>query len=272
MEVRNSITAETLVAALNVAPPNLLEQRRFRERYIAAGGSLPRQETRPFANALLSLELRAYVDKWLNSGVEPDGSESPSKRELSGRLYATVLEYLDRYPPLVQLPPRAGPKVVLAQPVQFASEAKGSGQLFAATGEEAQRLFTGLLMSDWRESLCKCRYPFCGRYFLLARPWRVRKHGTFCCREHQARASAAACTKERRATAYRELVEFAAKWLTEWGVRSPDWVNNDRVKRRLAGALSRYVGRKRNLRALRQNIQVKWVTRHRLAIEQKRTL
>jgi hypothetical protein len=158
---------------------------------------------------------------------------------------------------------------LLAQPVRFASEASGSGQLMAATKEEAQRLFTGLMASDWKESLCKCRYPSCGRYFLLARPRSVRKHGTFCCRQHQARQSAATCTKERRVAAYRELIAFAAKWLSDRGV-SPDWANNARLKWCLAGALSGHIKHKRHLGALPPDIEVKWITRHRLAIEQAR--
>jgi len=270
MNIRNWITAEGLVNALNVQPLDRLERQRFGERYYAAGGTLPRKETLPFATALLSAELRTFVDSWLESGVGPDGSESPSNRHLFGNLFWIAQGYLEKYPPIVALDPRTGVTVVLAQPVKFASEAWGTGQLYAATNEEAQRLFAGLVVSDWREALCKCRYPPCGRYFLLAKPRKVRRRGTFCCRQHQARTSAAARTKELRVTANRELVEFAAKWLTDWGMKSAKWVDDARLRRRLARALSVHVSRNPLQRARRQRIEAKWVTRHRQAIEQQR--
>jgi len=129
MVIRNWIQPDALVDALNVRPPDRLAELQFAERYAAAGGDLPRKETRPFAAALLSCALREYVDNWLRSGVNPDGSESPSKRKLFGSSYAAALEYLDRYPPRVGLDHRAGVTLDIGEPVLFAS---GPGQLYAA--------------------------------------------------------------------------------------------------------------------------------------------
>lgn len=267
MVVQNWIDPKFLVETLNVAPLDHGDQARWLERYAAAGGDLPRKETHPVAAALLSRLLRKYVDEWLQTGVRADGSEAPTQRVLRGACYVDVLEYLEKYPPYITLTASGEFREILCEPVRFTM---GPGHLFDATVEEAKRLFTGLIASDWRDSLCRCRYAGCTRYFLLTRPRGVRKHGTFCCRQHQALASAGICTKQRRAAADHELIECAAKWLQEFQVKNSDWRANARLKCRLAQAVSVYIRRSRSLRTLRSDVRINWVTRHQSAIEKRR--
>ena len=267
--VQNWIDAEFLVETLNVPPLDDADHVRWLERYAAAGGDLPRKETTPVAAAMLSHYLRQYVDEWLHTGVRADGSEAPTQRVLRGACYVDVLEYLEKYPPYITLTASGELRESLCEPVRFT---RGPGHLFDATLEEAKRLFTGLIASDWRDSLCRCRYAGCTRYFLLTRLRGVRKRGTFCCRQHQALASAGICTKRRRAAADHELIERAAEWLKEFQGKNSNWWENPRLKWRLAAAVSAYVRRKPSLRALRGDVRVNWVTRHQLAIEERRKL
>jgi hypothetical protein len=269
MIVQNRIEAESLVETLNVAPLDDGDQARFLERYAAAGGDLPRKETHSVAAALLSRFLREYVDAWLQTGVRADGSEAPTQRDLRGTGYGVVLEYLEKYPPYFSLTASGELSVTICGLMSFT---RGPGHLFDANLAQAKRLFTGLMLGDWKERLCRCRYARCRRYFLLARPRGVRKHGTFCCRKHQALASAGACTKQRRAAAEHKLIECAAKWLQEFQVKTPEWTGNSRLKCRVAKAVSAYIRGNRSLSALRSEVRVNWVTRHQLAIEKRRKI
>jgi hypothetical protein len=135
--------------------------------------------------------------------------------------------------------------------------------------KEASRLFTGVMASDWKESICKCRYEPCSQYFFLKNPRRSYAHGTFCCREHQSHASADALTRSFRTRAQMELIEAAARQLLQWGVRDPRWQDNDSRKRRLAEKLCEVIART-SYRGYRQELKVNWVTWHRQKIEQKR--
>ena len=269
MVIHNGIDAEFLLETLHVAPLDDEHYVYWLERYAAAGGHLPRKETHPVAAALLSRFLRQYVDPWLQTGVRKDGSEAPAQRVLRGACYDVVQDYLQKYPPDMSLTASGEVSQSLCEPVRFTT---GPGHLFDATLEEAKRLFTGLIASDWRDRLCRCRYAGCTRYFLSARPRRVRKHGTFCCRQHQALASARICTKRRRAAADQELIERAAKWLQELKLKNSNWMVNTRLKCRLAKAVSKYIGGNRSLRALRGEVRVNWVTRNQLVIEKRRKL
>ena len=136
------------------------------------------------------------------------------------------------------------------------------------SGRCAQGAHHGWL-SDWSICICKCRYSFCGRYFLLEKPRKSYLHGTFCCPKHRSLASAAACTGKRRAEAENELIDVAARQLLRWHVDGPHWHDVANRKQRLAAALSLYIGRKR-LQSYRQEVKANWITRHRLRIEQKR--
>jgi hypothetical protein len=267
MVVLNGVQPEDVVSALNVPPLDDDGQYLFLERYSAAGGNLPRKQTRAFVDALLSRWLRRYVDEWLQSGVRPNGSEAPTERKLSGSGFVDVQEYLEKYPPYMSLTDAGQLKVYVCEVVPYV---KGHGRLLEATLEKAKRLFTGVMAGDWGHRLCQCRYHRCKRYFLLSRLGGIHKHGTFCSRRHQALASAVLCTKQRRKAAEHELIEFAGQWLRDFPVTRAAWMKDTRLKGRLAQAVSKYILHKRALRALRTYVRVNWVTQHQVAIEQQR--
>jgi hypothetical protein len=134
--------------------------------------------------------------------------------------------------------------------------------------EEAARLFTGLMLSEWGRRLCRCRYRACGEYFLKERLRRAPLvHGTFCCRQHQQKASATDCVNKSRAKNRRELIEKAAAILVRrQKVASPQWLEDQNCKRQLASALSATQLCQRHKLVLRSN----WVTSHCHEIEKRR--
>ena len=109
----------------------------------------------------------------------------------------------------------------------------------------------------------------CGRYFVSAKIRPVYRHGTFCSRDHRARASANAVTKARRLSGKEILIDAAARWLRERDCVST-WQSDPAVKRRLASFLSTKTLKNPNIRGGRAPVTAKWTTRNRIAI-QKRT-
>ena len=134
---------------------------------------------------------------------------------------------------------------------------------------EAIRLFVvGIILSESKDCLCKCRYSPCGRYFLLEKPRRSYRHGTFCTREHQGAFSARERTRELRELIKDDLIERAAKWLLQKRVRDSGWQHDGKLKERVASELN---NSSPFLRARGRTVQANWVTRHQQEIEKKRT-
>jgi hypothetical protein len=195
MQVDSFISKENIEKALNVEPPTgpdydsfVEKYRRGLESYVPPekGWRLPdtisKEESYPMRDALLSSHLRGFVDAWLQTGRSSDGSESPMNRNLTGSLlsWLVVSEYLKQCP-VSFLPSmdRRGFRLEVAAPKWDV----GARDLFESMISEAKRLFTGLMVSDWSDRLCKCRYSQCGRYFFLSKPiLRPRKGGIFCSR------------------------------------------------------------------------------------------
>jgi len=144
-----------------------------------------------------------------------------------------------------------------------------AADFFEAAQFEANRLFGGIIASDWSQCLCKCRYRPCGRYFIRAKLRRAYRHGTFCSHEHRNHASAVAVFTAQRSRAKLSLIELAAKWLVQQDRSSP-WQGKVDSRRRLAAFLSMRVGQDRNLQSGRESVQLNWVTRNRAAIEKRR--
>jgi hypothetical protein len=263
----NSVEPGQVLAALNVQPLSANEVVDFIEEYAAADCQLPRAKLRPLVAGMLSATLRHYIDSWLGTGILKDGTEVPYKRTLVDIPYTTVQSYLEKHPPYFRLDER-GLQVSLGELFGLPSTPE---QLFESIELNAQRLFTGLIASDWKERFSKCRYPACGRYFVRQKLRRTYNHGTFFCRPHQALASATICTKRLRTAANRELVALAAKQLMDWGVKNDQWTANVRTKDRLAQAVSKYIARRPTLHLNRQLVQVNWITRHGDEIEGLRT-
>jgi hypothetical protein len=209
-----------------------------------------------------------YVDSWLETGRNADGSELPAKSQLEGRVFHEFWKYME------QSPPRFNPcfegdgvGLDLARPVWIYTR-----NLFDATVVEARRMLVGMMFADWKFSVARCRYSLCGRYFLLARPNRSYRRGTFCCREHQRRASATIETRERRSQLHNLLIEMAAQQLLRWEVNGEEWADERQTKERLARILSRQILQSKEpiLRAYRRPVKINWVTHNSREIEQRR--
>jgi hypothetical protein len=144
------------------------------------------------------------------------------------------------------------------------------GPIFVVVEDDATRHFVALLMNDWRFQLCKCRYSACRKYFLNKNKTQRRwKHGTFCCREHRNRASAATLTETRRKKEKASLISIAAKYLSE---RTDDssWFDKPLVKRKVAEVVSERMKKDDHVSCARLSIRRNWVTRHSVDIEEKR--
>jgi hypothetical protein len=133
--------------------------------------------------------------------------------------------------------------------------------------EETARLFAGLMLSEWGERLCRCRYRRCGKYFVKGRLRRAPLvHGTFCCPEHQRKASAVDCVTRSRVNNTRDLIGEAAAILLRSRVAGLHWWEDRDLKKRLARELSATQLCKRQGLILRSN----WITRHCQSIEKRR--
>ena len=195
MQVDSFISEEHIEKALNVEPPSKSDYDSFVEKYRRGlesyvppekGWRLPdtisKKESYPMRDALLSSHLRGFVDAWLQTGRSSDGSESPMNRNLTKAFnsWLVVQEYLKQAPvKFISSTDRRGFGLQAAQPKWDV----GARDFFEAMILEAKRLFTGLMISDWCDRLCKCRYSRCGRYFFSPQQiLRPRKAGIFCSR------------------------------------------------------------------------------------------
>jgi hypothetical protein len=62
--------------------------------------TISRRESMPFREALTSAHLRRHVDAWLETGRQPDGSESPSRRDLrqARDAFVALHDYIGKAP------------------------------------------------------------------------------------------------------------------------------------------------------------------------------
>jgi hypothetical protein len=260
---------------LNIVPPIPESVEYFATRYWE--GTAPRvmpgqdwsipetiseEERRTMFAAVTASHLRRFVDEWLETSGQPDGSESSEDRriEAAPHAFAAFLEL--------------GAKVRRPQPSDFslgcAEPVRWAPSFFEAALLEAKRLLFRAVCSEWAERLCKCRYKSCGRYFLNGNRFWEYRHGTFCSREHQNLGSAAAATSARRTRVHDKLIDLASKQLATWRIDGPHWQDDAKLKLRLAAELSHRISEDPNLHIYRQGATVNWVTRNQLEIEQKR--
>jgi hypothetical protein len=214
---------------------------------------------------IVSSRLRRLVDEWLATGQRSDGGESPAQKDVfrtAGAIEA-VEDYVYENPVQVTIERDLSVVLVWVSTRVFVD-------FFQKAINQADRLFTVLMLSVWKNQLCKCRYAPCGQYFRrLKKPRSFYRHGTFCCPEHQRRASATPGTKKFRAWAEQVLIESAAQQLLNWGMNSPRWQNDARRKQRLAEELCRVI-KTRKLCSYRKKVTANWVNRRLLAIEKRR--
>jgi hypothetical protein len=231
-------------------------------------GTISRKDSRLIAEALVSSHIRSWVDGWLDTGRERDGSEWPFRRNLHKTPHAwqAASEFIDQSPPRLVLSAGSGGfELVLVEPNWHRPWAE---DFFKAQEIEAKRLFVGILASEWQQRLCKCRYPCCGRYFMGVKLRPSYRHGTFCSPRHREHASAEAITKARRHAGRSDLIEAAAQWLCQQAVSA--WQDDVGLKRRLLTVLAKRVSRNPNLRPSREPVRQNWITRNCAAIERRR--
>jgi hypothetical protein len=271
MQIWNLVTHEEIVERLNVPEPDMVDYGHRIEHYAKSAGDVSREEGDSLWRAEISRWLRVYVDEWLKTGVDSDGTEYPFQRNPFHTDDAkwALLEYLDRHQPKVTLSPDHGLDMTFGEPPEVTGD---WNDLFVAAKTEAQRFFTAFIMSDGTERLCKCRH--CGCYF-LGKPRRRRyKYGTFCSRVHSQRAGAIKCTDERRRRVESKLIRYAAERLRSRRVDSPSWQQDRRLKGKLADDIREYLWGcgDSELKRYREGICLKvgWVTRHQQKIEQAR--
>jgi len=272
MPVFNLAGPETIIETLNLVQ---LSEEEYESRVNRCRGpdraEVPRSEINGVWKATVSRWLRVRVDDWLGTGLNPDGSESPCKRDLDQTQDAgrSLRAFWKKNPLAASVIWTVGSP---EPTVTIGDVPSGSGnrtEYLIQAAAEADRLFTVLVLSDWKQLVCKCRY--CGRYFLLkSQPRQSYRYGTFCCRSHQTRASATTCTANHRTRLKYKLVESAAKQLMKWRIDNPGWLRDSRQKLHLAAALSVSIRGDPNLSGYRKEVGVNWVTRHGPEIEEMR--
>jgi hypothetical protein len=260
---------ERIIQVLNRKQPTEEDCRVARARFDGRLAPIPQEEFKPFFEEYLSKQLRSYVDPWLESGKKPDGSEKPLDREVSALSKLKVHAYLDTHRPEFILSSDPWGFAFVLDP--FTDHAVTRETVFEAVQNNAIRMFCALISSEWRVNVCKCRYAPCGRYYLLGKPRRTYRHGTFCSAAHRGHASALALTKARRSHERAGFLELASRWLVAAKV-GPTWADDDALKRRLSRYLCNQIGRRSGLRAGCQPVRINWITRHRDEIERRRLL
>jgi len=269
MRIWNFVEADDILTKLNTPPPTADATAAFIRELARTSPPEIGDEWEAYLLAVLGVSLRSLVDQWLVTGIQDDGSESLASRNLSHTSASLDLAaYLERYPARVDFAANGSELSVCIADV--GALPPPTLNPYYDVGEEATRLFLGMMTSDWKERLCKCVH--CGKYFLHAHPRKVYTHGTFCCRQHQSHATAVRSTKARRVRAKSELLEFAAEHLVKSKVSGPEWKKSPETRTQLAIQISRHIFKSRNpiLKAYAQVVKSNWVTRNRHEIEQKR--
>ena len=258
-----------LLELLNIDQPARETWESMVQRYSENSGAVPADEVHLLWLVEVSRWLRYSVDDWLQTGLNADGSESPRMKDLfrTRQAVLAVHKYADEHAAAVSFSPLVSePIITIGEPHKYLEEWNA---FFLEARKEADRYFTSLMASDWRQSICQCRFAPCSRYFLLDKPRRCYRYGTFCCKKHQNSGTSEAYLRQRRIQAKDELIEVAAKLLLKWRVDKPDWHTDTTRKHRLAAELSLHVSERR-LHNYLQETGVGWVTRHQMLIEQRR--
>jgi hypothetical protein len=287
LKLVSSVTQREFMKAIRAqpfAPNRMAEIEKYVERQptLASLGTVPPwmhlcegfgcTDPGVFERQIVATRLRMYVDEWIDTGVTPNVGEVPLKRDLVRAPAATKLlrDYVEQHrPTLPSSPKRLEFVFEMCHPAVAAGSLASARRfdLVSRAFEETARLFAGLMLSEWGQRLCRCRYRTCGQYFLKESLRRAPLvHGTFCCPEHQRKASAVDCVRKSRANHRWELIEKAAAILVRWRIASPQWQEDRNRKLKLASALSATQLCQRHKLALRSN----WVTRHRHPIEKRR--
>lgn len=214
---------------------------------------------------------------WLQTGCGRFGAERLSSRKPNMEVQAVVSEYLKAHPALPITFDRGYTVSIPFRIERFPSARRRKRAVFAVlpsgkrvrlvrgdlhqprkdVEEDARRLFVGMLFTEWSLRIAKCRRPQCGLYYILKKPRRLYKRGTFCRRRNSLRAAAKRTEIVRRERQEARLrVSDEACW--HWRAQNP-------AKQRRLGLLEKYI-----LSTLNEKghfVTAKWVTRNMKKIE-----
>ncbi len=263
--VLNLVDGETILRLLNREVPSAQKRSERILRFIAREGKISEKELQKLFHDEVASCFRTPVDQWLRTGVDAGGVESPRSRTIV-REHAMhgVFQYFAMHPPAVSLGAE-GLSVFIGEPPEVPNDWT---EFFQNAATEANRLLVGLVLSDWRFNIFKCRYCEC--YYLNPKPRASYLGGTYCSAEHRKSAYAERITAEKRDAAKcgREIV--AAKYLVERGVTTSEWHKDAKLKSRVAAAVSIHMAKDPNLCSGRYQVRPHWVSRNCEQIEARR--
>jgi len=228
--------------------------------------NLPSEAECEAASAAFFIRLRAFVDGFLQTGIDSNGVETPSSR----RVRASVDEA-----PIMTVSTGEAPVVIFdeIQASWLRNQPRpllnGDGTMAIGVNEPrwenqdpilyardmATHYFQELLASPLWTSIGKCANPTCKRYFLRKRQRKTAiKRGSYCgsCKL----IGGAERTRASRERLKREMLQVAAEAWREWHTRAR---RTDRAAW-VASKVNKVVGRRRFIRP-------KWVNQNRKAIE-----
>lgn len=156
----------------------------------------------------VTLQLRAYVSEWIDTGLDHDGAERPLTRSLESVSSTTRLAISDfqaKYPVRTTILDLGEPSQRLVCDVGCYSLLNGERRLPSNADEAAlacaRSYFVALLMSPWKHRLCICRR--CKGFLMLPRapkenPYERGVHCDSCASAASSVASTRESRKERR--------------------------------------------------------------------------
>lgn len=228
--------------------------------------NLPNTSQCEAANFAFIVRLRAFVDGFIQTGIDSNGVETPSSRRVRASvdespimtvsadetpvvIFDEIYESWRRNQPRPLLNGDGTTAVGVSQPQWKNQDPK----LYAH--DMATYYFQELLESPYWTCIGKCANPACKRYFLRKRSRKTAiKRGSYCgsCKL----IGGAERTRLSRERAKREMLQVAAHAWQEWGTR------NRRTDRAawVANKINRVFGKTRFIRP-------KWVNQNREAIE-----
>jgi len=230
------------------------------------GLNLPSASQCEAANSAFITRLRAFVDGFIQTGIDSSGIEIPSSRRVRASVNETPIMTVsaDETPVVIfdeiyeswrrnQPRPLLNGDGTLAVGVGQPRWANQAPELYAR--DMATYYFQELLESPFWSCIGKCANPICKRYFLRKRQRKTAiKRGSYCgnCKL----IGGAERTRISRERAKREMLQVAAQAWKEWGTcrRRTDraaWVAN---------RVNRVFGKMRFIRP-------KWVNQNSEAIE-----
>ena len=228
--------------------------------------NLPSTSQCEAANSAFIVRLRAFVDGFIQTGIDSSGAETPSSRRVRASvdespimtvsadetpvvIFDEIYESWRRNQPRPLLNGDGTTAVGVHQP-QWENQAP---ELYAR--DMATYYFQELLASPYWSCIGKCANPICKRYFLRKRNRKTAiKRGSYCGRCKL--IGGAERTRLSRERVKREMIQVAAQAWLEWGTR------NRRTNRAawVANKINRVFGKARF-------IHPKWVNQNREAIE-----